>query len=98
MTDQEKKLDIINTIQWLLDKGDFEDWETAYSCGMNSINMLDKAINFTDSSLQLKEKKETDFEKWLKDNTVKTEHNNIYLHSQSLWTKKQLLKVYELVK
>tara|TARA_R110000787_G_scaffold229259_4_gene336818 strand:+ start:126 stop:425 length:300 start_codon:yes stop_codon:yes gene_type:complete len=58
MTQAEKINEITSTIQWLLDKGDFEDWETAYNNGMNSINILEEAINFTGSSLELPSKEE----------------------------------------
>jgi hypothetical protein len=41
------------TIDWLLQNGDFKDTETAYNIAMNSINRLDEAINYIHSCKQL---------------------------------------------
>ena len=61
MTDKEKKLEVINTIQWLLNEGDFENWETAYNCGMNSINMLNESLSLS-GNVKSKDKEAHTFE------------------------------------
>ncbi len=38
--------DIKTTINWLLENGTFEDSETSYNIAMNSINIVEGAINF----------------------------------------------------
>lgn len=52
-----KKEDLIyikNTLNWLLENKQEENPEHAFNIIYNSINKIDEAINFTDSSTQLK--------------------------------------------
>ena len=45
MTEQEL-IDIKSTINFLINEGNFKDTETAYNTAMNSLNTLEKAINY----------------------------------------------------
>lgn len=50
--------DIKTTINWLLENGDFKDTETSYNIAMNSIGIIEKAINFIPCCTELKPKQE----------------------------------------
>jgi hypothetical protein len=76
MTDKEKKLEVINTIQWLLNEGDFENWETAYNCGMNSINMLNESLSLS-SNVKSKDKEAHTFEVNLNSKQAQKERCNL---------------------
>jgi len=52
MTNQDLT-NIKETIEWLLENGDFKDTETSYNSAMNSIDTLEKAILVTRCSTQL---------------------------------------------
>lgn len=65
--------------------------------GINEIKIfgieeLYKAINFTDSSLLLKEKKGSDFEDWKSRHLIDRNHfNNTFLHDTEGWIKEECL-------
>tara|TARA_R110000850_G_scaffold48488_1_gene120361 strand:- start:195 stop:425 length:231 start_codon:yes stop_codon:yes gene_type:complete len=46
MTNQDLT-NIKETIEWMLENGDFKDAETSYNCATNSINTLKEAISVT---------------------------------------------------
>ena len=53
---------IKTTISWLLENGDFEDSETSYNTAMNSIDILEEAINYTRCCETFKEDRKEDVE------------------------------------
>ena len=57
MTEQEL-IDIKSTINFLINEGNFKDTETAYNTAMNSLNTLEKAINYTPCCTELKPEQE----------------------------------------
>jgi hypothetical protein len=93
MTEQEL-IDIKNTINYLIKEGDFKDAETSYNASMNSLNILEAAINYTQCCEMLKDKRVMTFDFWLEQNKYTQISDNLYKKEMTYYNNESLLKKY----